>query len=496
KLLQRRRTLTEEEILRLLSPILGALEAIHQAGFIHRDIKPGNIFIGNDGSPILLDFGAARAAVQEHALTLTTFASPGYAPIEQYTSNSDRQGPWTDIYGLGATLYKAVTGAPPLAAVDRSESLTQDQRDYYVPSARAAEGSYSQSLLRAIDHALQFHAAERPETVAAWRAELGLTAPPDVLVAEPAGTDTAPTVLLPPREPPISQKVTTATEHRRHLGLLTGGSLLGVLAGLLGTALLIGDPKPDTTSDGTSLSAPDLASGAPPPEAPAELTGNRAAAPESAFQTTAAVPMNSDGSATTGSLPPIGAPVGMPGGVVTAEALVPPSSVQPIPTSIPQAEATTAPDSIEELLAAADEDLTALRLTSPAHDNAYEKYQRVLALDPVNPRARQGVSAVAEKYVRLFYRDLEANRLQRARAYLAKAEAVTPGAENVTEARATLEARLAAVDAARAPPPEEPREDGGAFVRMREFFTIRAPDTSQRDLTRAEQLRRRLGGGL
>jgi len=108
------------EALDILLPILDGLEQVHEAGFIHRDIKPPNIFIREDGSPVLLDFGSARQSLGEHTRTLTTMVSPGYAPFEQYVSKSDKQGPWTDIYGLGATMYRAVTGKSPPNAVDRS----------------------------------------------------------------------------------------------------------------------------------------------------------------------------------------------------------------------------------------------------------------------------------------------------------------------------------------------------------------------------------------
>src|ERR671914_2792325 len=108
--LTRRKHVEETELLMILLPILDGLEKIHQSGFIHRDIKPANIFIRQDGNPVLLDFGSARQAMGEQTHTLTSLFSPGYAPIEQYYGTGDQQGPWTDVYGLGATLYRGVAG--------------------------------------------------------------------------------------------------------------------------------------------------------------------------------------------------------------------------------------------------------------------------------------------------------------------------------------------------------------------------------------------------
>jgi TPR repeat protein len=192
-LLDRRGTLPERELLRILLPILDGLELIHNAGFIHRDIKPDNIHIGDDGNPVLLDFGSARQALGS-SHTLTILVAPGYAPFEQYYSDASSQGPWTDIYGLGATCYRAIAGRPPLDAVSRSKGILGSTQEILVPASVVGAGRYSGSLLAAIDHALAFAEKDRPQTIAAWRRELvaGHTLPPAATELHAAPTSTPP----------------------------------------------------------------------------------------------------------------------------------------------------------------------------------------------------------------------------------------------------------------------------------------------------------------
>jgi serine/threonine protein kinase len=174
QLLSKRKTLEEAELIQIIIPLLGGLEVVHETGFIHRDIKPANIFIRDDGSSVLLDFGSARQALGEETKTLTSLVSPGYAPFEQYYSKSDEQGPFTDIYGLGATLYRAVTGVGPMDAVDRSKSILQNSTDSIVTASEIAKGRYSERFLAAIDHAMKFKPEERPQTVPEWKREFEL----------------------------------------------------------------------------------------------------------------------------------------------------------------------------------------------------------------------------------------------------------------------------------------------------------------------------------
>ncbi len=171
-ILKRRELIEERELKAYILPILEGLSEVHAAGFIHRDIKPSNIFIRRDGTPVLLDFGSARQALGEQTRTLTSVVSPGYAPFEQYDSQSDRQGPWTDIYGLGATLYRVVAGVPPMDAIGRTLSILKTSKDTLVPAVEIGRGRYSEVFLRAVDHALQFYEGNRPQSAMAWYTEL------------------------------------------------------------------------------------------------------------------------------------------------------------------------------------------------------------------------------------------------------------------------------------------------------------------------------------
>ena len=117
------------DALKLLMPVADALKAVHKEGLLHRDIAPDNIYLTQDGRVKLLDFGAARFAAGEHSKSLSVILKPGYAPEEQYRTRG-KQGPWTDVYGLGATLYRAITGQVPPDSLDRL-----DQDELVPPSA-------------------------------------------------------------------------------------------------------------------------------------------------------------------------------------------------------------------------------------------------------------------------------------------------------------------------------------------------------------------------
>ena len=136
----------QKELDAIVGPLLDALQTIHKADFLHRDIAPDNIIIRKSGDPVLIDFGAARSDIAAHSKTKTVSAlvKPGYSPYEQYAETSKQQGPWTDIYALAATLYHAVTGKRP------PDSPSRMLKDEMVPAHEAALSSYRPTFLDAI----------------------------------------------------------------------------------------------------------------------------------------------------------------------------------------------------------------------------------------------------------------------------------------------------------------------------------------------------------
>ncbi|RZJ26173.1 MAG: hypothetical protein EOO54_03810 [Haliea sp.] len=185
--LSRQPALDLATLLQVIHPLLDGLEAVHKLDFLHRDIKPDNIYIRGDGTPVLLDFGAARRTTGGR--DLTNIVSPGFAPFEQYHSQG-HQGPWSDMYALGAVMYWMVTGDKPVESAARV-------KDDSLPAALAVGDAavFGTGVLRAIDWALHPDGKHRPQNVAELRAALRAAGPAMAsLPAAPgrSATDTRP----------------------------------------------------------------------------------------------------------------------------------------------------------------------------------------------------------------------------------------------------------------------------------------------------------------
>lgn len=180
--------LSWDETLQLLTPVMDALQAVHSKGIIHRDVKPDNIFITEDGHTKLLDFGSARYSLGDRSRSLDVVLTAGYAPKEQYARHS-RQGPYTDVYSLAACFYACITGTVPTESVERTED-----DDLPLPSARGAKlPAYAED---AILKGLSIKAENRWQTMADFKANL-LSATPesgDNTVVEDNPTNTHKTI--------------------------------------------------------------------------------------------------------------------------------------------------------------------------------------------------------------------------------------------------------------------------------------------------------------
>ena len=218
--LARQGRLSPSEIDTVLLPLLDGLEQVHNAGFLHRDIKPANILINAAGKPILIDFGASRAAIAGRTSAMTAVFTPGYAAAEQMTSA--RQGPWTDVYGMAATMYHAISGKAPPSAFDRMLD------DTYVPLGKLLPAGFAPGLLAGIDAGLVLRASERPQSIAGWRP----------LFAYAGGSAADATVVMRPAALPPARRSRVA---------LYGAAAAAVLVVLAGAYLMLSG-KPQSTA--------------------------------------------------------------------------------------------------------------------------------------------------------------------------------------------------------------------------------------------------------
>ena len=186
------RTRLEPELaIPLVKPILDGLQYVHERGLVHRDLKPHNVYLAAVGRPIVLDFGAARQAAGDRVQSLSVVLTEGYAPLEQYQRRAI-QGPWTDVYGVAATLYRMIAGHAPPIALDRIGSD---------PVESGGWNSIPEGLVPAMRRALAVRPNERFQTASEFRAAL-----------EQFRTAPATSAAPPLAEPPLASRVRLDTD--------------------------------------------------------------------------------------------------------------------------------------------------------------------------------------------------------------------------------------------------------------------------------------------
>jgi eukaryotic-like serine/threonine-protein kinase len=156
---------SERFICKMFNQVMNGLREVHANKLLHLDLKPANIYLRMDGTPILLDFGAARQTLKTDMPKLYPMYTPGFAPPELYTKNGNL-GPWTDIYSIGASMFACMVGAPPQPADQRKAN--DKMEDHF----RKLENMYSRELIQVIRWSLRIDPLERPQSVFALQKAL------------------------------------------------------------------------------------------------------------------------------------------------------------------------------------------------------------------------------------------------------------------------------------------------------------------------------------
>ncbi len=246
--LNRTPALSEAETLAFVVPLLDGVEEVHRHKVLHRDIKPDNIFIRGDGSPVLLDFGAAREALGARSRAFTTLVTEGYAPFEQYAGTGN-QGPWSDIYALAAVMFRCLAGKAPVEAPRRAAAKLRGAPDPMAADFAALRRRVSSDLAFAIEAGMRVVEHERPQSIAAFREMIVSPAPGTVRPPAESAPAAAPMPTLIPdaalrlqpdaRHPPPGVR----EKRRRPRRLAYFGAAGALLAAVASGAAYVGDQR-------------------------------------------------------------------------------------------------------------------------------------------------------------------------------------------------------------------------------------------------------------
>ena len=439
--------LSEEAIRRLLEEVLSGLAVMHREGYVHRDIKPENLMMREeDGSAVVLDFGAARHTVSKRTRSISVILTAPYAPVEQY-SEIGHIGPWTDIYALGMVAYRCISGLMAHDIPDGTgrKLAQQDGGEELVPAVEIGRGSYSTELLESIDWAIEVDKDARPQGVEKWRQAL----------------DGGGRVNIQPKPPETGVRQWTSTVLAALLVVLVGvGAWWGWLkyngsdTGTEESAVAEKSQIPGAgVTDSEEILAEKIGSLLDDAEeylqaarwnyawqryqlvleldqANQDAKSGKERVIESCMEAFSDALERKDFSKARASL-------------ATIRELQPDSQVlnsgeQRLASAIQNQKDRIADENIARLLDAANDDLAALRLTTPPENNAWEKYESVLELDPANQDAKEGKERVINSYMVSFNGALEREEFDNAHDTLAKVRGLQPGSQELDSAEQRL----------------------------------------------------------
>jgi serine/threonine protein kinase/formylglycine-generating enzyme required for sulfatase activity len=403
-ILKAKKTLDEKTLKNILFPILDGLEKVHAAGFIHRDIKPANIYIRSNGTPVLLDFGAARQSLGEETKTLTSMVSSGYAPFEQYFSKSDQQGPWTDIYGLGATMYRGITSKLPIDAVDRSNTILQLSEDTLVSASEIGSGQYTDSFLKSVDHALEFKYQDRPQSISEWLKELKNES--EISKKGPIEKKNQEDVLT-----KVAKPQTEVSKGKKNPSKILGVILFTIVIIMVSLIYLYNNPE--ILLDKEQLEEAPLTAQEELELKRKELLLLEKKAEEEKAREEELVRLKAE-----------------------RERKVAEEKARKIK------EEADKQKKIESLLTSAEEDINANRLVSPKDNNAYEKYKKVLELSLEHTGANEGIARIGNIFISESQLAIDSKDFKRATKLLAEANKIIPDTKLLKDKQQILSAAI------------------------------------------------------
>ncbi len=483
KLVKEKGHFTEQELLDIFLPVMEGLKLVHDAGFIHRDIKPSNVYIREDGSPVLIDFGSARQVSGTPTRALTSLVTYGYAPFEQYNESEEKQGPWTDIYALGASLFSSLMGKLPVDALTRGSSMLSTGVDPYEPLSVTLAGKYPASFLRAIDHALLFHASERPQDVMAWADMLsGKGDVPELPAAmskkSPQVVEDKDATVVVSRQPSVKNAATAGTPKEAVAAVSPANAqgrviprsakripnirsisavLIVMLIVVSGAILLMRGPEevqvsePETMLEQTVNPADLLLIQADRARQAGNAIGpGSESALQLYLQVLALEPSNQQ--ANKGIEEVVGLySDGIRSDLDAGHFDKAGKNLQLLLTARPDSEkllklyddltaARASQSQLSQLLTQADDYLEKNRLLSPKGKNALSTLRRVLEIDPDNKEAMQRIETIAAHYIELAEKEIAAGKLSEAEKSISNVELTDASHPEITNLRSKYSA--------------------------------------------------------